>query len=304
MRSEAVCRALAAQRRLGGGPLRAAFLGPRTWLRNGVPEAPVHGFRSRCFFSARTDPAGAETLRDVRRFAPHVVVVFDPPALPAALVEALPGAGLGVMVEQEPADREAVALPPSIVRRVAFTPCVPGEQQPGGEIWRSIPPPVGDRFFKPVRDLCEAPRACSIGRSTEHREWMLMPAKHHQDLLQAVHGVEGAELEEVLDSHDVGVHVSARAGGRFGAQVGLHLAAGQLLLSEALEPAHGLEHDIDYLQFDSPDALVWMLERLGRFPEMHQRVRVRGRMKAEQYRASTLFARLSRDLLADVASFG
>lgn len=304
MRSEAVCRALAAQRRLGGGPLRAAFLGPRTWLRNGVPQAPVHGFQARCFFTARADTAGAQTLRELRSFAPHVVVVFDPPALPGALLEEIPGLGLGVMVKEEAEDREPVALPPSIVRRVAFWPCLPGEQRPGGEIWRSIPPPVGDRFFKAVRPLHEAPRPCSIGRSTEHREWMLLPAKHEKDLLQAVHGVEGADLEAVLDSHDVGVHVAARAGGRFGPQVGLHLAAGQLLLSEALEPAHGLEHDIDYLQFDSPDALVWVLDRLSRFPEMHRRIRVRGRMKAEQYRASTLFARLGRDLLADVSAFG
>src|SRR5579871_6595096 len=293
MRSEAVCRAFAAQRRLGGGPLRAAFLGPHTWLRNGVPEAPVQGFHARCFATAPADPAAEQTLRRVRRFAPHVTVVFDPAALPAELLEAIPGLGLAVLLEQDGEEREPIALPPTIVRRVSFSPHLTGEERLGGKVWRSIPPPVGDRFFKPVRPLHRVPRACSIGRSTEHREWMLMPAKHENDLLQAVHGVEGAELEGLLDSHDVGVHVAARAGGPFGPQVGLHLAAGQLLLSEALEPAHGLEHDIDYLQFDSPDALVWMLDRLSRFPEMHQRVRVRGRMKAEQYRASTLFAQLS-----------
>ena len=47
-----------------------------------------------------------------------------------------------------------------------------------------------------------------------------------------------------------------------------------------------------------------MLERLARFPEMHQRVRVRGRMKAEHFRASRVFARVVHDLLADVAAFG
>ncbi len=269
-----------------------------------MPEAPVHGFQAACFPTALVDAAGAETLRRGRRFAPHVTVVFDPAALPAGLLEAIPGLGLAVVLEQEGEEREAVGLPPSIVRRVSFSPYLTGEERLGGEVWRSIPPPVGDRFFKAVRPLHQAPRSCSIGRSTEHREWMLMPAKHEHDLLQAVHGLEGADLEGMLDSHDVGVHVAARAGGPFGPQVGLHLAAGQLLLSEALEPSHGLEHDIDYLQFDSPDALVWTLERLSRFPEMHQRIRVRGRMKAEQYRASTLFARLTRDLLADVSAFG
>jgi hypothetical protein len=84
----------------------------------------------------------------------------------------------------------------------------------------------------------------------------------------------------------------------------MHLAAGQLLLAETLRPSHGLERNIDYLHFDSPEELVWVLDRLGRFPEMHQRIRIRGRLKAEQYRASRVFARVAHDLLADIAAFG
>jgi hypothetical protein len=84
----------------------------------------------------------------------------------------------------------------------------------------------------------------------------------------------------------------------------MHLASGQLLLAEALRPEHGLERNIDYLQVESPDGLKWVLDRLRRFPEMHQRIRVRGRLKAEQYRASRLFARLTHDLLADLTAFG
>jgi hypothetical protein len=65
-----------------------------------------------------------------------------------------------------------------------------------------------------------------------------------------------------------------------------------------------LERDIDYLNFDSPEELVWAMDRLARFPEMHERVRVRGRMKAEGYRASWVFGRLLHDLELDVAAFG
>jgi hypothetical protein len=84
----------------------------------------------------------------------------------------------------------------------------------------------------------------------------------------------------------------------------MHLAAGQLLITDALKPEYGLERNIDYLQVKDADQLVWMLDRFGRFPEMHHRIRVRGRMKAEQYRSSRLFARIVHDLLADVAAFG
>jgi hypothetical protein len=133
---------------------------------------------------------------------------------------------------------------------------------------------------------------------------MLIPVKHRHDLLQVVHGVSGEALRELLCEYDVGVYVPPEPGGGFGSQVGMHLAAGHLLLAEALTPAHGLERNIDFLQVDSADGFVWVLDRLHRFPEMHQRIRVRGRLKAEQYRASRLFKRLTHDLLTDVSAFG
>jgi hypothetical protein len=144
----------------------------------------------------------------------------------------------------------------------------------------------------------------TIGRSSDHRERLLLPAKHHHDLLQVVHGLSGEPLIELLREYDVGVYVAADPGGGFGWQIGTHLAAGQLLLAEAPTPTHGLERNIDYLHFDSPNALVWTLDRLQRFPEMYHRIRVRGRLKAEQYRASRVFARLAHDLIADVRAFG
>jgi hypothetical protein len=111
-------------------------------------------------------------------------------------------------------------------------------------------------------------------------------------------------LHQLLEECDVGVFVARESGGGFGLQVGMHLAAGHLLLAEELMPAHGLERNIDYLHVDSPDGLVWILGRLGRFPEMYQRIRVRGHLKAEQYRASRVFRRLAHDLLSDVRAFG
>jgi hypothetical protein len=133
---------------------------------------------------------------------------------------------------------------------------------------------------------------------------MLMPAKHHHDLLQVLHGASGEPLEELLREYDTGIYVAPESHGGFGHQVGMHLAAGHLLLSEHLAPAHGLERNIDYLQVESPDGLVWVLDRLRRFPEMHHSIRVRGHLKAQQYRASRIFVRLVHDLLLDVGAFG
>ena len=287
-----------------GVPLRAAFIGSRVSLEGCAPPERSGRLRSRCYPSSGEDDGRLRAK--LARFDPDVTVVFDPAALEADLLAELPGVTLGLLGAGAPAQ-----LQPSVVvaierldRLVSFNPGLTGTSVGSAEIWRAVPPPVSDRLFAAVQALHHAPRAMSIGRSTAYRESMLMPAKHHHDLLQMIHGVSGAPLAELLSEYDVGVHVSPEGPGGFGQQVCLHLAAGQLLMSTPLAVTHGLEREIDFLQFDSPEGLVWSLERLARFPEMYQRVRVRGRLKAEQYRASRLFERLLGDLLADVAAFG
>jgi hypothetical protein len=282
--------------------LRLAFLGPPVWLESCCPPDRTSEY------SARRLPIlyGSDverTLHAAERFAPHVSVVFDPVCLPAEGLHRLPGTTLGVLVGG--ADGTQLSRAVSALDRVlSFRPELTGVQIGSGWLWRAIPPPVGDALFGDVRPLHRRPRTMVIGRSTEYREHMLMPAKHHHDLLQVIHGVSGEALIELLRDYDVGVYVAPEHGGGFGVQVGMHLAAGQLLFAEGLDPAHGLERGIDYVHFNSPEELVWALERLARFPEMYQRLRVRGRMKAERYRASRLFHRIAHDLLADVAAFG
>jgi hypothetical protein len=276
-----------------------AFLGPRVWLDGCLP-APG-SLEPGAFAAEDADPA--VTLSEIEGFRPAVTVVFDPAALEKSVLDALPGVTLGLLVGGTPEESSGEALA-GLDRLVTFRPAMTGASLGPAEIWRAIPPPVADRMFAEVRPLHGPPRAVSIGRSTDHREAMLMPAKHQHDLLQVIHGLSGAPLSEMLAGYDVGVYVPPESGAGFGLQVGLHLAAGQLLLTGTLDPGHGLEREIDYLQFDSPEQLVRVLDRMGRFPEMHRRVRLRGRMKAESFRASRLFARLLDDLLADVAVFG
>jgi hypothetical protein len=304
-------------------PLRIAFLGPPVWLDCCAPTPPAPGIAYERFDL----PVGADTertLAGVGAFAPDATVILDPatlfapsgtPSSPggesphsatrlsAQALRAVGGATLGVLVGGLPKGGPAAELA-VLDRLVSFDPALTGAPVGSGKVWRATPPAVADTHFKEVRPLHRSPNAISIGRSTSHREAMLMPAKHDHDLLQVIHGVSGALLAELLDEYDVGVYIAPAAGAGFGWQVGAHLAAGQLLLSGTLAPLHGLERGLDYLEIDSPASLVWMLDRLGRFPEMYQRIRVRGRLKAEQYRASRLFARIVHDLLADVAAFG
>ena len=280
---------------------RVAFLGTAAMLFRCAPSSCASVLHASF---AVGDRAGADAvLERASVFDADVSVVLDPLALPATAIESLPGVTLGVLTGA-PAGSESMGALGGLDRLVSCGPAPSGAETGPVEIWRAIPPPVGDVLFAEVRSLHTAPRAMSLGSSTSHREAMLMPSKHHHDLLQVVHGVGGEMLAGLLREYDVGVYLPREWGGAFGWQAGMHLAAGHLLLAEPLAPAHGLELDIDYLKIESPDALAHVLERLRRFPEMYQRVRVRGRLKAEYFRASRVFARIVHDLLLDVAAFG
>jgi hypothetical protein len=284
--------------RAGSRQLCVTFVGDAVWLDSATPSLQAGGLTSsRIELGMSMD--SARVAGDIGSLRADLTVVFDPARVPVEILRELPGATLGLHPRASiDADLGAVA---GLLDRIAcYFPALSGERVGQATIWRSIPPPVSDDLFAEVRRPRTAMHAMTIGHSSDHRERLLLPAKHHHDLLQVVHGLSGEPLIELLREYDVGVYVAADPGGDFGWQIGTHLAAGQLLLAEAPTPAHGLERNIDYLHFDSPNALVWTLERLQRFPEMYHRIRVRGRLKAEQYRASRVFARLAHDLIADV----
>jgi len=280
-------------------------VGPPVWLDLCLPAGAEGRSLRAAFPAAEGDPAAV--VDAIAGFRPDVSILIDPLSLDPRLLEGIAGVTLAILVGGLPepvAGADHVAALEQLDRVATFVPALTGEKIGAGYVWRAFPPPVSDRYFRDVGALRTPPRAMSIGRSTSYREAMLLPVKHHHDMLQLIHGVSGELLSELLGRYDVGVYVSRHPRSDFGVQSALHLAAGQLLFSTPLYPAHGLERDIDYLQFDSPEGLVWSLQRLGRFPEMYQRVRVRGRMKAERHRASSLFERIIGDLLDDVRVFG
>ena len=79
------------------------------------------------------------------------------------------------------------------------------------------------------------------------------------------------------------------------------LAAGCVLVSETLTPAHGLEPGLDYLEGRTLDDLYLGVENAASAPAAFRRMRLRGRAKAERFRASTLLERVARDLLLELA---
>jgi len=259
-------------------PLRVAFLGPAATFGAHAMHVSADGVEP--FF---LDPRGSQALDEI---APHVVIALAPEERPDT-----GAATLAVLGPYDPA--------PEGFDRVLRT---PGPEPLGA--WRSRPLPVDDRLYRDVGASRRPPRALCLARSTDHREWVLTLAKHSYDVVHYTHGLVGDALAGVLAATDIGIALAADQRHGFPNQALVHMAAGQLLLSERLIPDCGLEPGIDLLEIDSRDGLVTLLMQLQLRPEAYERVRIRGRMKAEQHRASRVWPRIARDLLGDLRIFG
>jgi hypothetical protein len=263
--------------------LRVAFLGAAGTYAPHALQRPAGGLEP-VFLDVRSNSTSRGLRSALEAAAPHVVVAFAPDAV---VTEAVAGLGAATL---------AVGGGAGFDRVLAL---------PGGDGWRARPLPVDDALFMPVTASRHPPRTLAIGRSTDHREALLTPAKHSHDILHYAHGLEGEALSDQLAAADVGLVTLAEPGGAgFPPQALLHLAAGHLLIAEPFAPLCGLEPGIDFLEAGAPDLMVTLLAQLRLRPDAYERIRVRGRLKAEDHRASRVWPRIVRDLLHDLRAFG
>ncbi|QEC46226.1 hypothetical protein FSW04_00655 [Baekduia soli] len=304
-----------------GVPLRLAFVGQQTYFRACALDEDSARVRTTFVdYRAGRDPGLMRAKLDA--FAPHAVVVFRPETVPAGLLADLPAAIVGFLTEPisrqagpgraqavhwdlEGRRRDMAGLDPANVDRiVSFDPMIVPTADEFMEVWRSLPIPVADRLYRPVRRVHGTPRMLFVGRSTVHRERYLIDVKHRFDCLHVAFGIQVEELETLLDRHQITFNIHNEPYPSFENRVFLHLAAGHLVISEPLSPTHGLEPGFDYVEVSHPEDLVAVATEARAFPDAFHRVRVRGRQKAEQVRASRAWPALVRDLFADLAAFG
>jgi hypothetical protein len=291
-------------------------VGQRTFFEACALQGSVRELHG-AFFEFRKGGDADRLLAELAVFRPHAVIVFRPEVIPPGCFHSLRAATLGWLTE--PIPRGTTEAHPDQRRRlwelsqvdasnfdriVSFDPLIAETASGIVDVWRSLPLPCADRFFRPVQPLRGRPRALFVGRSTPHREYFLTPVKHHYDLLHMAFGVDADELHRLFGEHEVGINLHNEPYPSFENRVCLHLAAGHLVISETLSPTHGLEPGIDYVEFSEPDELLATLRVATRDPEAYRRVRVRGRRKAESYRAGVVWPRLVADCFADLAAFG
>jgi hypothetical protein len=306
-----------------GAPLRLAFVGQQTYFRACALDEDSARIRT-AFFDFRAGRDAGLLRQQLAGFAPHAVVVFRPETLPAGLLADLPAAIVGFLTE--PISRETAPTHPgdrglhwdlearrrdmagldraNVDRIVSFDPLIVPTADEFMEVWRSLPIPVADRLYRPVRRVRGTPRMLFVGRSTVHRERYLIDVKHRFDCLHVAFGIQVEELEGLLDRHHITFNIHNEPYPSFENRVLLHLAAGHLVISEPLSPTHGLEPGFDFIEVSTPEDLLAVATEARAFPDTFHRVRVRGRQKAELVRASRVWPALVRDLLWDVAARG
>jgi hypothetical protein len=294
--------------------LRVAFVGQSTLFSACVPdERGDHLDTTFVEFREGRDPGPMRTSIDA--FGPHAVVVFRPETLPRGVLADVPFPVLGFLTEPVPRTlagephpdlvkrgRDLERLDPAnIDRLVSFDPLIAPAAERIFPVWRSLPIPVADRLFMDPGPL-RGPelRLVFVGRSTPHREAFLTRVKDFYDVLHVAFGATVGELEDLFRDHDVTINLHNEPYPSFENRVCLHLAAGHLVISEFLSPRHGLEPGRDYLEIDTPDDLLRTLWDVQRHPDRTGRIRRSGRMKAEAFRASTVFGQLVDDLLTEV----
>jgi hypothetical protein len=294
-----------------------AFVGQRTYFEVCALHARAGGLEPR-FIDFRGGANTGELLAELGSFAPDAVVVFRPEIVPAGLFASLPAAVLGFTTEPLPRRGEAShdnlewnlaeldrADRSNFDRVVCFDPYGWEAAAARLPVWRCMPLPVDDRLYRPVAPARRKPRVIFIGYSTMHREEHLLRAKHEFDIGHYAHGLMGDALREALDAADVGINLhGAPEPLSFENRVLLHLASGHLVVSEPLEPTFGLEPGIDFIQFEGRDELSLRLHQIHYQPDAYERVRIRGRDKAEQFRASRVWPAVLQDFFADLEAFG
>lgn len=320
-------------------PVRLAFVGDARRFGSWALSAPAGGLEP-LFVAA----SGNDARRNLEAFRPHVVVVFDVDAVPSDVYAGLGVPVLGVAAPDEdgydsapPPRPPALPRPPvrtraelvllRVLRRLA-----PARLQPrlaaaadfrraalpappsapwdrlvaldahaarGRDVWRLIAPPVDDALFAPPRRVTHRAQVTVAAPSTPFRERLLLDAKHQHDLRHVAHGLTPAAL---VGDVDVAVVLRPDDAAGFQHGVALHAAAGHLVICD--HAGHGLEAGTDVVVAENPRALAHAVGTVRAAPDVHHSVRVRGRLKAERFRASRVWRDLVDDLRADLDAFG
>lgn len=160
-------------------------------------------------------------------------------------------------------------------------------------------PPVSDAVFLGVPE-----HSASIVtlRPISPHSALFFRQLEHKLLTSVDDNAHGEGLVRALKKFSLGLSIGASVQRGFPYEAAVHLAAGHALLSDRLEPLHGLEPGIDYFEFASPEEVFHIVSYLERSPQALHLMQHRGHSKAEYFRASLVWPNIV-EALSDGAGF-
>jgi hypothetical protein len=129
---------------------------------------------------------------------------------------------------------------------------------------------------------------------------MLEQVKRVHSIAHIGHGLFGVPLRRLFAACDVQLNLHNNAYPTFENRVSIALAAGHLVISEPLSPSHGLRPGVDYLEVETPEQLLRVVDELVCDRAAHASVQAEGRLRAERFRASRVYPAMLRETLEDV----
>ncbi len=296
--------------------LRIAFVGQGVYFEQCSLERPTDGLTP-TFIDFRATAPPEPLIAKLQELDPDVVLVFRPEIVPPSLFSSLRAHTIGYLTEPLPRGRKASHSdlasrmrdleevdPANFDRIVSFDPLIAETASSVLDVWRSLPIPVSDSLFMDVHNRTRPPRLLFIGRSTAHREKLLAPVKKHHPIVHIGHGLFGERLIRFLERADVQLNLHNNPYPTFENRVCVALAAGHLVISEPLSPRHELEPGVHYLEVETPEQVLALVEELMADPDAFIDVQRAGREQAESFRASSVYPRLVRDALEDIKTNG
>jgi hypothetical protein len=296
--------------------MRLTFVGQRTYFEPCSLQDPVGDVVPAWVDLRPSEPP--EVLRAaVEATEPDVVIAFRPDLVPAGALAGIDAARIGWLTEPLPRPGDDDPHPDLLARRATLEDLDPSQWDrvvcfdalcadtaaQVVPIWRSVPLPVSDRLYAPVREPRGGDvRFLFVGRSTPHREAFLGPVKHDFDCVHLAHGVTGERLQALMAEADVAINLHNEPYPTFENRVQTSMAAGLLVVSEPLSPPCGLNPGVDHIEVAAPWELWEVARRLQRTPQAMRSIRLAGRRQAERFRASRVHVGLAREVLRERVS--
>lgn len=278
---------------------RVAFVGQSTYFKSSslsIETPSIEPF----FIEFRSGSEISTFQFQIEKIQPDILVCFRPEIFPASSLSKISALKIGWFTEPLPKgdSKESIHTPfhpleqvddkllgkmrnsanDDLSRRLAQTVATDIEQfdlfisfdplivdtleKEIAPIWKSLPLPVDDSYFRPLAKLQLPARFGFFGRPTAHRDRYLNNHLHAFDIRYFAHGIFDDDMRVAFERLDVGINIHNEYYLNYENRVSLHLAAGHLVVSEPLRPLHGLEPGHDYIEVANPTEFELVLREI------------------------------------------